>query len=112
MVYAEVQPIHIVVCGGAALIAVGLVARATQDVDIIALLRTNESEIEILEAKILPADVKRLVAEIGTELGIQERLAKLRCQSADRLWLPAGHDETTHQVLLRSMFDSIFYQPL
>jgi hypothetical protein len=72
MVYAETEPLHVVVCGGAALIAVGLVARATQDVDIIALLRANEAKVEILENKILPPEVKRLVAEIGMELGIRK----------------------------------------
>ncbi len=72
MAYAEVEPLHVVVCGGAALIAVGLVTRATQDVDIIALLRANEGKIEMLADKILPADVQRLVAEIGVELGIRE----------------------------------------
>jgi hypothetical protein len=72
MVYAEIEPLHVVVCGGAALIAVGLVARATQDVDIVALLRANQGKIEILEEKTLPADVQRLVAEIGVELGIRK----------------------------------------
>ena len=66
------EPIHVVVCGGAALIAAGLVSRATQDVDVIALLRVNQADVEISEAKSLPADVKRLVAEIGIESGIRE----------------------------------------
>ncbi len=72
MAYAEVEPLNVAVCGGAALIAVGLVTRATQDVDVIALLRTNQVNVEVLDDKILPADVERLVAEIGIELGIRK----------------------------------------
>jgi hypothetical protein len=72
MVYAELEPLNVAVCGGAALIAVGLVTRATQDVDVIALLRANQVNVEVLKDKILPADVERLVAEIGIELGIRE----------------------------------------
>lgn len=72
MVYAEVEPLHVVVCGGAALIAVGLAARATKDVDVVALLRADQDDVEILEDKTLPADVQGLVAEIGSELGIRE----------------------------------------
>jgi len=72
MVYAEVKPLNVAVCGDTALIAVGLVARATEDVDIIALLRVNQVNVEVLEDKNLPADVERLVAEIGIELGIRE----------------------------------------
>ena len=72
MVYAEVKPLNVAVCGGTALIAVGLVARATEDVDIIALLRVNQVNVEVLADKNLPADVERLVAEIGIELDIQK----------------------------------------
>ncbi|MGD1085407.1 MAG: hypothetical protein ABSA47_11755 [Verrucomicrobiota bacterium] len=72
MVYADVKPLNVAVCGGTALIAVGLVSRATEDVDIIALLRVDQVNIEVLAEKSLPADVERLVAEIGIELHIRE----------------------------------------
>jgi hypothetical protein len=72
MAYAELAPLHVVVCGGAALVAIGLVARATQDVDIVAILRANQMDVEILEDKGLPAGVESLVAEIGIELGIRK----------------------------------------
>jgi len=72
MVYAELDPLHLVVCGGAALVAIGLVARGTQDVDIVALLRATRANLEILENKSLPTEVERLVAEIGLELGIRK----------------------------------------
>ncbi|NLV41249.1 MAG: hypothetical protein GXY15_08465 [Candidatus Hydrogenedentes bacterium] len=38
LVRSEAPPVHLVVCGGAALIAAGLIARTTRDVDIVALL--------------------------------------------------------------------------
>ncbi len=72
MVYAEGKPLNVAVCGGSALIAVALVARPTKDVDVVALLRVNQANVEILEVKSLPTDVERLAAEIGTELGIRE----------------------------------------
>ncbi len=72
MAYAELDPLHVVVCGGAALVAIHLVARATQDVDIVALLRANRVDVEILEDRSLPAGVESLVAEIGIELGIRK----------------------------------------
>lgn len=72
MVYAHVKPLNVAVCGGTALIVVGRVARATQDVDIVALLRVNRASVEVLEDKRLPADVEQLVAEIGIELDIRK----------------------------------------
>jgi len=72
MVYADVKPLNVAVCGGSALIAVGLVARATKDVDVIALLRVNQINVEVLADKSLPTDVEGLVAEIGIELGIRK----------------------------------------
>ncbi len=38
LVRSGAPPVHLVVCGGAALIAAGLIARTTRDVDIVALL--------------------------------------------------------------------------
>jgi hypothetical protein len=35
-------PVHLVVCGGAAMIAAGLLARTTRDVDIVALLEDGQ----------------------------------------------------------------------
>ena len=39
---AGASPVHLVVCGGAAMIAVGLLARTTRDVDIVAILEDGQ----------------------------------------------------------------------
>jgi len=70
MVYAEVDPIELVVCGGAALIISRLVSRSTHDVDIIAIAHMKGSSIQFLKTTRLPRCFKALVTEIGLELGI------------------------------------------
>ena len=72
MVYAGVKPLHAVVCGGAALIALRLVPRDTEDVDIVALLGSSGRSMTVLETDSLPAEVEVLVAEVGREYGIRE----------------------------------------
>ena len=99
MVYAEVKPLNVAVCGGTALIAVGLVARATEDVDIIALLRVNQVNVEVLADKNLPADVERLVAEIGIECvaPVSLRSGKNRAPARFRRFDVAGRENSASQ---------------
>jgi hypothetical protein len=61
-----VETIRLVVCGGAALRATGIVSRVTKDVDVLA--RRGEVDGELIGAWPLPDAVKEAVAEVATEL--------------------------------------------
>jgi hypothetical protein len=90
MVYASAHPTALVVCGGAALIATGLVARSTRDVDIIALAQTKGAEVELLTDKELSPELVRLIAEIGAELGIREDWLNFGPSPLLKFGLPKG----------------------
>jgi len=59
-------PVELVVCGGAALRAIGLVSRATKDVDVLA--RRGEIDREVMSAWPLPDFLLEAVAEVAGEL--------------------------------------------
>ncbi len=59
-------PVELVVCGGAALRALGLVSRATKDVDVLA--RRGEIDREVRSAWPLPDFLLEAVAEVAGEL--------------------------------------------
>lgn len=61
-------PCHLVVCGGAALRALGVVSRSTRDVDVLAL--RGEVDGEIGAAWPLPDALKEAVAEVAVELNL------------------------------------------
>lgn len=61
-------PVELVVCGGAALRAIGLVSRATKDVDVLA--RRGEIDREVMGAWPLPDFLLDAVAEVATEMGL------------------------------------------
>ncbi len=62
------EPCHLVVCGGAALRAAGVISRSTKDVDVLAL--RGEIDGEIGAAWPLPEELKEAVAEVAVELGL------------------------------------------
>ncbi len=59
-------PVELVVCGGAALRAIGLVSRATKDVDVRA--RRDEIDREVIGAWPLPDFLLEAVAEVAREM--------------------------------------------
>ena len=59
-------PVELVVCGGAALRALGLVSRATKDVDVLA--RRGEIDREVMSAWPLPDFLLEAVAGVAGEL--------------------------------------------
>jgi len=59
------RPLHLVVSGGAALLAAGIVTRTTYDVDVIAL--RGEVDGNIIEAHPLPEFLKECVRDVGEE---------------------------------------------
>ncbi len=60
-------PVSLIVCGGSALIATGLVLRTTQDVDVVAMLDENG---QLLEAEPLPQSVLEGARLVAAELGL------------------------------------------
>ena len=59
-------PCHLIVCGGAALLASGTVSRVTRDVDVLA--TRGEVDGEISQAWPMPSGLKEAVADVATEL--------------------------------------------
>jgi hypothetical protein len=61
-------PAHLVICGGAALLARGVVTRATRDVDVLAV--RGEVDGEISCAYPLSEEVRKTAADVAVELGL------------------------------------------
>lgn len=61
-----VPPVDLVVCGGAALRAAGIVGRVTKDVDVLA--RRGEVDRELMGAWPLPDEVKEAADEVAREM--------------------------------------------
>ena len=73
MVYAELEPVELVSCGGASLNLMGLVSRSTSDVDILCVAEVDSAgEVRLLPGTKFPARFADLVAEVGHDLGIDE----------------------------------------
>jgi hypothetical protein len=66
---ARADPIRLVVCGGSALIAQGLITRTTKDVDVLALADSNGSLISPVP---LPECLIKAVKEVARDLGFAD----------------------------------------
>lgn len=64
----DVAPLHLVVCGGSALIALGLVPRTTRDLDILAL----KEEGQLVEPVPLPPGLVAAAEAVATALGLPQ----------------------------------------
>ena len=84
----------LVVCGGSALAATGLVMRTTKDVDIVALMDDNRV---LLDPAPLPQALVLAAREVATDLGLQQDWLNNGPSSGDgglfRLGLPGGFVE-------------------
>ncbi len=58
-----------VVCGGSALIALGLIQRATKDVDVVALM---DSERRLVSPAPLPGSLLKAAKEVARDMGLPE----------------------------------------
>ena len=65
---AGAQPVHLVVCGGAAMIAVGLLSRTTKDVDIVALL--DDDGRKLVAPVPLPTHLLKAAGEVAEVLNL------------------------------------------
>jgi hypothetical protein len=74
MVYAELEPVELVSCGGASLNLLGLVSRTTGDVDIIcSVVAGAKGKPRHLARMVMPSLLTELVAEVGREMGLKEQ---------------------------------------
>jgi len=72
MVYAELEPVEWVSCGGASLNLMGWVSRSTSDVDILCAAQVMaKGKVRLLPGTTLPSRFADLVAEVGRELGLK-----------------------------------------
>jgi len=84
--FSQEGPLSLVVCGGAALNILGVFARTTRDVDVVALARDEGGEIAFEFADI-PPRVRKLASEVGDDLGL------------GRSWLNTGPSELLRKGL-------------
>lgn len=91
MVYAGMEPVELVTCGGASLNLMGWVARSTSDVDIICAAQVDaKGKVRLLPARPLPPRFVELVAEVGRELGIKEQWLNFGPAPLVKFGLPSG----------------------
>ena len=83
-------PINMIVCGGAALIALDLVSRPTNDVDMVALI--DESG-RLKSSEPLPAQLSKAARHVADDLGLPENWLNSGPTGLITLGLPAGFRE-------------------
>jgi hypothetical protein len=66
---AQSEPVRLVVCGGSALIALGLRQRATRDMDVVALMNAAQ---ELVSPDPLPDFLLTAAEQVGRDLGLFE----------------------------------------
>jgi hypothetical protein len=72
MVYAGMEPVELVSCGGASLNLLGWVSRSTSDVDIICAARVGaKGKVTLQPDETLPPQFTEFVAEVGRELNLK-----------------------------------------
>jgi Nucleotidyltransferase of unknown function (DUF6036) len=109
------DPVHLVVCGGSALILTGLVKRTTRDVDVVALLTSTGS---LVSAKRLPDGLIAEVRQIARDLDLDEKWLNSGPADIFTMGLPQGFAErlTTRsfgshlQVSFISRLDQIHFK--
>ena len=91
MVYAEMAPLNLVVCGGAALISLHLISRSTNDVDVIGSIQSDkDGQVCLSLEDALTDELLILVAEIAIDLGIREDWLNPGPSSLIEFGLPQG----------------------
>lgn len=85
------EPVELMVCGGSALIALGLARRTTRDVDILARInRTNLGEITFVKARPLSAELIAASKKVARDFNLPEDWINIGPTSAVEFGLPDG----------------------
>jgi len=85
---------EIVVCVGSALIALSLVPRTTQDVDIVAMMKNGV----LADSEPLPEYLMKAAAKVGTSLNLPADWLNNGPASQFRMGLPEGFSERLHEM--------------
>ena len=96
LVLHDLPEVEIVVCGGAALIATELVARTTQDVDIIALMKAGA----LMDSEPLPEYLVDSAHKVGTILRLPENWFNNGPASQFGMGLPSGFQDRLTTVVI------------
>ena len=94
LVLTDSPQTEIVVCGGSALIALSLVPRTTQDVDIVAMMKDGE----LADPEPMPEYLLRAAAQVGRIMNLPSNWLNNGPASQFRLGLPDGFAERLHRV--------------
>ncbi|HDH43933.1 MAG TPA: hypothetical protein ENG66_00795 [Thermococcus sp.] len=86
-------PISLVVCGGTALAALGLVSRTTKDVDVLAQAEEAEEGIKVLKINEFPQWLKEAAKTVGRDFGLPEGWLNLGPASQLESGLPDGFEK-------------------
>jgi len=85
------QTIELLVCGGSALNVLGLIQRATEDVDILAYVKRNEGqEVFFVKAEPLSPELKMAAEKVARDFNLPDRWLNSGPTSAVDLGLPEG----------------------
>lgn len=87
---------EIVVCGGSALIAMSLVPRTTQDVDVVALMKAGI----LADPEPLPDYLVKAAVKVGTIMNLPDDWLNNGPGSQFRMGLPIGFTERLHTVVI------------
>ena len=96
LILANSPQTEIVVCGGSALIAMSLVLRTTQDVDIVAFMRAGV----LADPEPLPEYLVDAVCKVGQIMNLSEDWLNNGPASQFKMGLPQGFAERLHPVVI------------
>jgi hypothetical protein len=82
--------IGLVVCGGAALLALGLVSRTTRDVDVLATATGTRSGVTVQRIGAFPDWLRRAAARVARDFGLPENWLNSEPAAQLELGLPGG----------------------
>ena len=114
LILTDAPATEIVVCGGSALIATGLVPRTTQDVDIVALIQSNV----LIDSEPLPDYLINAADNVGTILSLPADWLNNGPASQFQMGLPPGFQERLTTVVVGKKltvhyigrYDQIFFK--
>lgn len=114
LILLNAPAIELVVCGGSALIATGLILRTTQDIDILALMEKNQLASSIP----LPPYLIEAADKVGKILGLPENWLNNGPAMQFQMGLPDGFQQRLQQEVIGkklvihyiSRYDQIFFK--
>ncbi len=104
LMLADAEPQHLVVCGGSALIATGLVPRTTQDVDIVAVFKNSN----LTDPDPFPEALTKAASTTAKLLSIPEDWLNTGPADLFRMGLPEGFTDRLQKVSIGEYL-SIYY---